>query len=84
MRIGLAAAVIATVAVSASFLLDPGTTETPPSFIAPARSPIEVEYPEYPGAPQLQTAAVATPAATAQRPEADAIRATSPRPQRLP
>ena len=61
-RIAGAAVVVATVALSVSLLLGPTETDTIQTFIAPAPSPIEVEYPEYPGAPLLQTAAAAAPA----------------------
>ena len=77
-RIAGATAVLATVAASVSFLLDRGTTDTPPSFIAPPPSPVDVEYPEYPGAPLLETAAAAMPAPLKPESQAEQLSATAP------
>jgi hypothetical protein len=54
-------AAVATLVLGVSLLRTPSPTERT-SFIAPPPSPIDVEYPEYPGAPLLEAAAAAMPA----------------------
>lgn len=51
--------------------------ENPPSFLVPPPSPIEVEYPEYPGAPLLQTAAAAMPARLTAEARVEQLSATT-------
>jgi hypothetical protein len=71
----LAVAAASAVALGGSLVVNRMSTEGPRQFIAPSASPIEVEYPEYPGAPLLQTAAVAMPARLAAEARAEQLAA---------
>ena len=61
-RMVAAAAAIGFVGVGLWSMTIREVPEGPIPTIAPAPSPVEVEYPEYPGAPLLQTATIAVPA----------------------
>ena len=58
----LVAIAVTAAAAGASFVAIRDAPASAGPFIAPGPSPIEVEYPEYPGAPLLKTATVAMPA----------------------
>lgn len=71
----LAVAAASAVALGGSLVVNHMSAERPRPFIVPSASPIEVEYPEYPGAPLLQTAAVAMPARLAAEARAEQLSA---------
>lgn len=52
---------VASIVLLSSLVAIRDTATKPRSVVAPAASPIEVEFPEYPGAPLLQTAVAAVP-----------------------
>ena len=62
----LAAAGLAMSGLAALFatalVVTPDRGPAPPPYIVPSPSPIEIEYPDYPGAPPLRTASTAVPA----------------------
>jgi hypothetical protein len=90
--VAIVASVALAVALAGSIVAIPDTAPPSEAFVAPAASPIEVEYPDYPGAPLLEAAATAMPArltpeaaadqsAVGTRPQAVAtLPADSPRP----
>lgn len=47
--------------VATALVVAPERGPAPPPYLAPSPSPIEVEYPDYPGAPPLRTVSTAVP-----------------------
>ena len=74
----LVATALAGGAAAVLFVAISDSVEKPVAVIALARSPIEVEYPKYPGAPLFRTATIAVPARLS--PETSAAQ-VSPAPQ---
>lgn len=78
-RASLLVAAFAAVAVATAAIVNRGESVEPMPYLAPGPSPIEVEYPDYPGAPPISVAAAAV--AVDPPPAAEAEPEPAPKPR---